>query len=671
MAEIVEVGKTVPGKFGIEWLLEKELGSGMCGVVYYARNKNDPENQVALKIIDLNLLKEKYKGFNVTKKELRDNFMREIEITNHLRHRNIIWMEDYFSFGTKIVLCMEFIDGQDLLSLIPKGGLKKMVREMFFQICTAVAILRTQRVIHGDLKPENILVRKADWRIKLIDFGFAQIVDEKEELRVLGGTVMYCPPCDTEISYAWDDWAVGIILFAMLCGSLPFTEQQLVSNGDLEMSVPSHVSDEILPIFEGLLNPNRFERESVGEIVMTSAWLEGERQKAVPESVSHIYSQPHLHRKSQSRGSKLGKVVSIRHIREDEEGHSVPLGRNERKIFDRIWRSKRLRNPKKGKETKDGKDGEKGKEGGKDPKEQKEKENKEKKEKKEAKKVAKKNTESGSSSGFTSPFKVGRTHRSPPCSPLSQARSLDLQEEERERERFSPPFEQHPKKQDKRVSDWEMEIPSSSKSPLFGERERGRERERGKSFGGMGGGGIQQQQHEVKLETWVTVFKMCEVKYCESLSEFGKMRSCFLPPDAAVIVPDVVDRLYCIHKSILEYLATAGGSPSTVLMLVENLISSEMQDAYFEFAKGYSEANQRIFSASTSVFIQVRIIELLGTPSFQLTKYTGLLLRLVELLPEEKVSISHHIDNLQKLRACFNAEMVKREREKFSPISVN
>ena len=97
------------------------------------------------------------------------------------------------------------------------------------------------QVIHGDLKPENILVR-SDGRVKLIDFGFSHIVTG-EPLHVMGGTVVYSPPSDGAMTYAWDDWAVGVILYAMVTRTLPFSRDDLVNQKDLVLNVPHRISD--------------------------------------------------------------------------------------------------------------------------------------------------------------------------------------------------------------------------------------------------------------------------------------------------------------------------------------------------------------------------------------------------------------------------------------------
>lgn len=121
------------------------------------------------------------------------------------------------------------------------------------------------QVIHGDLKPENILIRHHDGRAKLIDFGFSHIVKPGEHLevvsasfvrvvvtflflpvyQVIGGTIAYSPPFDEMMTFAFDDWSCGVILYAMLTCTLPFSTRVLESKAKLTLSIPESISDGI------------------------------------------------------------------------------------------------------------------------------------------------------------------------------------------------------------------------------------------------------------------------------------------------------------------------------------------------------------------------------------------------------------------------------------------
>ena len=243
-----------------------ELGQGLCGGVRVATRKRDghqvwfllihlqstppfffplpsnlpylpfpfsfscfsPPPQVALKLIDMEQLKETFKSFSVTEDQLKENVLKEIEILRLMKHRNIVRLEDTWVHESKTFLCLELVPGEDLLSIIPEKGLaENLAKNLFFQICSAVVYCHANnvscfsllpfflfflffffliaflffsfppqfffQVIHGDLKPENILVSTVDGRVKLIDFGFAHIVKEGVPLRVCLTTCIFFP----------------------------------------------------------------------------------------------------------------------------------------------------------------------------------------------------------------------------------------------------------------------------------------------------------------------------------------------------------------------------------------------------------------------------------------------------------------------------------------------
>jgi hypothetical protein len=70
--------------------------------------------------------------------------------------------------------------------------------------------------------------------------------------QVIGGTVLYAPPFDYEMSFGFDDWACGVILFAMLTRSLPFREEDLTSKKPLTLNIPSNITEGKLTIIHNL-----------------------------------------------------------------------------------------------------------------------------------------------------------------------------------------------------------------------------------------------------------------------------------------------------------------------------------------------------------------------------------------------------------------------------------
>lgn len=104
------------------------------------------------------------------------------------------------------------------------------------------------QVIHGEINFKNILIRHADSQLKLIDFGssFIQNEGDGEELLPLRPerrNILYFPPSDERISYKWDSWSCGVVLYGMMMGKLPFKESQLAGSKKFKLFLPLEMSN--------------------------------------------------------------------------------------------------------------------------------------------------------------------------------------------------------------------------------------------------------------------------------------------------------------------------------------------------------------------------------------------------------------------------------------------
>ena len=192
-----------------------------------------------------------------------------------------------------ICMIMEFAEGGELFNyIIERGNLSEdESRNIFQQIIDAVYYLHQMGVCHRDLKPENILFDSKDKkRIKIIDFGLSNLYitgnishndplslsNQKELLETPCGSPGYAPPemilgCKYD-GIMTDIWSCGIILYAMLCGCLPFddySEDKLYSKiirGSYEYPPMIKISDEVKNFINSILVVNPKERANIEEI---------------------------------------------------------------------------------------------------------------------------------------------------------------------------------------------------------------------------------------------------------------------------------------------------------------------------------------------------------------------------------------------------------------------
>eukprot|EP01062_Namystynia_karyoxenos_P025377 TRINITY_DN19986_c0_g1_i1.p1 TRINITY_DN19986_c0_g1~~TRINITY_DN19986_c0_g1_i1.p1 ORF type:complete len:408 (+),score=146.83 TRINITY_DN19986_c0_g1_i1:78-1226(+) len=216
--------------------LRKKLGEGAFGLVRKAIDKStgDP---VAIKMISCAQL--------ALDKAGHERLEREIAILQTLKHPNLVNLREILANDetNEMWLVLEFVDGSDLMAVIDKAHhlSEDLGKKYLRQMVIGLNYVHSQNVAHRDLKPENIMV-KNDGRVKITDFGLSnfQRTDERGavpaglSLKTCCGTPYYVAPevisSSTSRGYSGftcDVWSLGIILYAMLLGDLPFTGRDL------------------------------------------------------------------------------------------------------------------------------------------------------------------------------------------------------------------------------------------------------------------------------------------------------------------------------------------------------------------------------------------------------------------------------------------------------------
>ncbi|KAI0820068.1 kinase-like domain-containing protein [Trametes gibbosa] len=212
--------------------LHNELGKGSFATVMKALNK-DEGRWYAVKIVHVHKLKlrdgwETEFENGVPKDPDAKRLLREIDIMQRLRHKNVCQLKERFVESDSIYLILELVEGGDLLKyLLQIDDLGRRMTEaqtghIVHQICSALAYVHSEGVAHRDLKLENVLLTKDDPPIvKVADFGLAKAMDTFTNLHSLCGTLVYLAPEVVNpgpegYSLVVDSWSVGIITLIML-----------------------------------------------------------------------------------------------------------------------------------------------------------------------------------------------------------------------------------------------------------------------------------------------------------------------------------------------------------------------------------------------------------------------------------------------------------------------
>lgn len=246
------------------YILIKEIGSGGFAKVYLSLHIPTGE-KVAIKVLNKLLFQEG----SLNAKRLQ----REISILKIVKHKNIIKLYEVMETPQKIYLVMELCEKGELFEYISsRKKLDEMVALKFFhQIVNGISYLHKQNIVHRDLKPENMLLDEG-YEIKIIDFGISAVYSDL--LSTPCGTVVYAPPeMHFGINYNGmlsDVWSCGVVLYAMVCGYLPFNEENEDKNvenivkGNFE--IPDWVSDQCRDMIRGCLNKDPNKRFDIDKI---------------------------------------------------------------------------------------------------------------------------------------------------------------------------------------------------------------------------------------------------------------------------------------------------------------------------------------------------------------------------------------------------------------------
>ncbi|CAM1314792.1 SIK2 (predicted) [Pycnogonum litorale] len=237
--------------------VERTIGKGNFAVVKLARHRIT-KTEVAIKIID----KRRLDAANLQK------VYREVQVMKLLNHPHIIKLYQVMETSNMLYLVSEYASQGEIFDHIASHGKmsESMARQKFCQILSAVEYCHQHHIVHRDLKAENLLL-DSNMNIKIADFGFSNFYKPDEHLSTWCGSPPYAAPEVFEgkkyTGPEIDIWSLGVVLYVLVCGALPFDGSSLPMIRDRVLSgrfrIPYFMSSECENLIRKMLvlDPNK------------------------------------------------------------------------------------------------------------------------------------------------------------------------------------------------------------------------------------------------------------------------------------------------------------------------------------------------------------------------------------------------------------------------------
>jgi serine/threonine protein kinase len=265
-----------PPTFDRLYTLDEKLQVGRCCEIW-SGTLRETDTAYAIKVVDRTVLKQ----------QEDETVLNEVSLLKSLRHPNVVKIVDFMETPERFYIVMQKCNGDVLDRVVDlKRYTESDARQLTNGLLKGVQYLHERKIAHRDLKPQNLLLESSDdnTSVKICDFGFAKRVHVPQSLTTLCGSKHYVAP-ELLKNHPYDEsadmWSVGVIIYFLLSGYLPFNTKdvkdlyQLIRLGKFSFDSKhwSGISDEAMDLIERLLEVDPASRATAKD-ALDSDWVQ-------------------------------------------------------------------------------------------------------------------------------------------------------------------------------------------------------------------------------------------------------------------------------------------------------------------------------------------------------------------------------------------------------------
>ena len=276
------------------FILLKILGSGTFGNVILVKDKQSGLERAAKELIKGTFDQNQFTGF------LQELVILKSFVISNQDHPSVMKFYEVVETSTRFYIITEYLSGGQLFERLSKTPVvnEKVAAKYMFNVIISLNYIHKNGLTHKDIKPENLLLEfdAPDAHLKLVDYGFSLLKKTATGTKGPVGSVTYMPPekFKSEETDKSDIWSMGVILFIILSGRVPFQGKtdsetmQKILNKPLSMSSKAWetVSDDAKSLVARMLDKDPENRPSAEEIIM-DPWFFSYTKNTITDNAFH------------------------------------------------------------------------------------------------------------------------------------------------------------------------------------------------------------------------------------------------------------------------------------------------------------------------------------------------------------------------------------------------